>query len=89
MKKLFLIQVAIVLSMLVISSCRKGDVGPQGPQGERGEAGSRGAAGEDGNLIHSGAGEPAGSLNATGDYYLNMDNASLYGPKTSAGWEIQ
>lgn len=83
MKKLIFIQLAIVLSVLFVSSCKKGEVGPQGAQGERGEAGTRGA---NGNLILSGTGEPSGSLGAVGDYYLNTANAALYGPKTDAGW---
>ena len=86
MKKLFFIQLVIILSTLVVSSCKKGDVGPLGPQGERGEQGTRGAAGADGNLILSGTGAPTGSIGEIGDYYLNTTNATLYGPKTNAGW---
>ena len=46
----------------------------------------KGAPGTPGSQILSGSGTPAGSLGATGDYYLDKTNYLLYGPKTASGW---
>ena len=80
---------AILLLILTMSSCKKGDTGPQGPPGvagERGTSGSSGPAGKDGNLILNGTAAPADGLGSAGDYYLNTANSTLYGPKTDGGW---
>ncbi len=37
-------------------------------------------------MIHSGTGTPGSALGVVGDYYLNRQNADLYGPKTANGW---
>lgn len=60
--------------------------GPQGPLGPEGTQGPVGPAGEDGSVIYSDAGTPAGDIGDAGDYYLDQDTGELYGPKDSDGW---
>ena|GEM_PF-5416693 len=54
--------------------------GPQGPPG------TPGSPGTDGSVIYSGPGAPSSSLGAEGDFYVDTDGPSLYGPKAAAGW---
>lgn len=68
------------------SAGERGATGPRGPAGERGPAGPTGERGPQGSTIHSGDGNPAGSLGVAGDYYLDRQNGDLYGPKTASGW---
>lgn len=63
-----------------------GAQGPAGPAGPQGTQGIAGPAGVPGSTIHNGTTAPAANLGAAGDYYLNKTTASLYGPKTAAGW---
>lgn len=49
-------------------------------------AGSPGAAGKAGSQIYSGNGAPSTTIGTTGDYYLDVTNYVLYGPKTTSGW---
>jgi hypothetical protein len=49
-----------------------------GPPGPAGPAGGDGA---DGTVVHSGSGAPSDELGAPGDFYLDLSNADLYGPK--------
>jgi len=42
--------------------------------------------GEDGNQIHSGNGAPGDTLGQVGDFYIDMNEMDLYGPKTDSGW---
>jgi hypothetical protein len=60
--------------------------GPQGSTGPTGPIGPAGPAGANGNAVLSGAGAPAASLGAVGDFYINTTNLTIYGPKTSSGW---
>jgi hypothetical protein len=48
--------------------------------------GPAGTAGAPGNKILNGTGVPASSLGNNGDYYLDVVNYLLYGPKTDGGW---
>lgn len=48
--------------------------------------GGAGAAGKAGSQIYSGSGAPSTATGTTGDYYLDVTNYVLYGPKTSSGW---
>lgn len=50
------------------------NVGISGPQGPRGTG------------ILNGSGSPDQYTGIYGDFYLNVDNLNLYGPKTSEGW---
>ena len=47
-----------------------------------------GASGGDGsvNTMRSGSGPPADSLGANGDFYIDTDANTLYGPKASGSW---
>lgn len=75
-----------LFSFLIASilSCGKdGETGAVGPQGPEGIAGP---AGLPGSQIYNGSGVPASSMGATGDYYIDKDNAEMYGPKSSTGW---
>lgn len=48
--------------------------------------GPTGTAGTDGNTVLSGTGAPAATLGKAGDYYLDKNNYSLYGPKVGSTW---
>jgi len=61
----------------VLGCSKNGDVGPQGEQG---------LPGKDGSLIYNGTGVPHVSTGKVGDYYLDVSNGNLYGPKADAGW---
>lgn len=45
-----------------------------------------GGTGTSGNTILSGNSTPAATIGTNGDFYLNLGNNSLYGPKTSGTW---
>jgi hypothetical protein len=40
------------------------------------------------NTILSGSGAPARTLGIDGDFYIDIKNANLYGPKTKGAWRI-
>lgn len=86
MKKLIYLSVII----FALSSCGKdGEMGPQGeigPKGEQGEAGPQGIPGKDGSRILSGVSAPDISMGSKGDFFLNLRNGDLFGPKTDDGW---
>lgn len=42
--------------------------------------------GQDGTKIHSGNGDPKTSVGRNGDFYLDLENLNLFGPKTNEGW---
>lgn len=48
--------------------------------------GQQGESGKDGSRILSGSSEPSSSIGKEGDYYWDISNQTLFGPKTSAGW---
>lgn len=66
--------------------------GPAGPQGSPGPAGASGpqglagAVGAPGAAVRTGTGDPTqlGVAGASGDYYFNVSNNSLYGPWAGA-----
>ncbi|MBZ4189859.1 OmpA family protein [Niabella beijingensis] len=63
-----------------------------GPKGEKdwGEPvsliGATGPKGTPGSVIINGTGVPGASDGRDGDYYLDKEQALLYGPKTAGGW---
>jgi hypothetical protein len=82
----FVLLLSILLAVsLGVYSC-EGPVGPEGPQGPPGPPGAVGPAGEDGNMMLAGEGPPSGDMGDTGDFYLNLANGELYGPKDGQGW---
>lgn len=78
----------LVLSLVLIFTACEGPSGPQGEQGVQGPEGPVGPAGEDGSTIHAGEGSPAEDLGKTGDFYLDTNAATIYGPKTQDGWGV-
>ena len=40
------------------------------------------------NTILSGSGVPASSFGINGDFYIDIKNANLYGPKTNGAWKV-
>jgi hypothetical protein len=67
----------------------RGATGPQGPQGARGATGPQGLTGPTGpagSAWLSGATLPPASAGGVGDYWFDTATATLYGPKTTAGW---
>ena len=74
---------------------QNGAPGPKGADGKEGKQGPKGADGRDGqaapagtkrNTLFSGSGIPNNSLGDEGDFYIDMLNKRLYGPKTNTGW---
>jgi hypothetical protein len=81
---IFLVSILLVVSIGVFSC--EGPVGPEGPQGPPGPPGAVGPAGADGNMMLAGEGPPSSDLGEPGDFYLNLINGDLYGPKDGQGW---
>jgi len=79
MRPLFLFTVLFFL----LGCGKDGEIGPQGEKGEKGEKGINGA---NGSVIYSGKSAPSASSGANGDFFLNLTNGDLYGPKTKDGW---
>jgi hypothetical protein len=52
----------------------------------KGATGTTGATGAAGSKIYSGSGTPPTTTGAIGDYYLDITNYMLYGPKTATSW---
>jgi hypothetical protein len=89
MKTLSVFFSSLFVSALLFTSCQKGDQGVQGASGTTGAAGATGTAGATGaagNTILSGDVAPSDTLGRIGDFYLELDNSELYGPKSAAGW---
>jgi len=63
------------------TACKKGDTGLQGIQGEQG------VAGLDGSTVLSGRGAPSSDVGVAGDFYIDIANGALYGPKAANGWD--
>ncbi len=60
--------------------------GATGAVGATGPTGAPGAPGAAGSKILNGTVAPVSSQGQAGDYYLNLSNTDLYGPKTTSGW---
>jgi len=45
-----------------------------------------GATGAAGRTVRSGSGAPAGELGVDGDFYINTDANTIYGPKAAGAW---
>ncbi|MEI2275623.1 collagen-like protein [Sphingobacterium sp. ML3W] len=63
-----------------------GKDGAIGPQGEQGLAGQKGIDGANGSKIYSGKSVPTAAIGVNGDFFINLVNGDLYGPKTQTGW---
>lgn len=75
MKRIFMCSLVALLGMATISCDR--EVGPNVIEG---------VDGINGKTILSGKGEPSTSLGTVGDFYLDLNNYNLYGPKSEQGW---
>ena len=62
------------------------EAGAQGPTGPRG---ADGPAGADGNTVRNGTGAPADSLGNEGDFYIDTDTETIYGPKGETTWPTE
>lgn len=78
--------VLFLLFATVVSCGKDGAEGPLGPVGQQGEKGDQGAKGTDGTLLRYGNGVPAASLGNENDFYIDIKNSNLYGPKTGNSW---
>ena len=85
MKKIVSVAFFMLLMGAIIFSCSKTS-GPQGPAGATGAQGPVGPAGQNGTIIYSGDGVPPASTGNNGDFYIDLSNGYLYGPKTASGW---
>ncbi|WP_053003639.1 collagen-like protein [Sphingobacterium sp. Ag1] len=77
---------SIFMLVFVLGCSKDGETGPQGPPGEKGSQGEKGVNGQNGSTILSGKIAPSTTVGVNGDFYLNLSNGDLYGPKTSGGW---
>jgi len=66
-----------------VGTSLRGLGGPPGPEGQPGKNGRDGAPG---SRVLSGNGPPVAALGTDGDYYLDADIATLYGPKAQGVW---
>lgn len=58
-----------------------------GPAGAKGDTGDKGDTGANGKTILSGAANPSNQDTGTnGDFYININTWTLFGPKTSGAW---
>lgn len=55
-------------------------------RGATGANGTNGSNGTNGNTILNGTGVPLNSIGANNDFYIDTQNARLYGPKTAGTW---
>lgn len=60
-----------------------GATGPQGPAGSQGTAGTNGL---DGKTVLNGTTAPSSGVGANGDFYINTQTNTLYGPKSGGAW---
>lgn len=77
---------SIFMLVFVLGCSKDGETGPQGPPGEKGAQGEKGISGQNGSTILSGKIAPSTTTGVNGDFYLNLSNGDLYGPKTNDGW---
>ena len=65
---------------------QRGEPGPAGRQGEQGQRGEQGSPGRDGLGLLSGAVPPSPELGQAGEFYIDFNQWTIYGPKGSDGW---
>ena len=67
----------------------KGPTGSTGPVGPVGPVGPEGPVGPpDGSTVLSGQGQPTASVGKAGDFYVNLQDWSMWGPKTGGTWSL-
>ena len=62
---------------------KAGPVGPVGPDGPQGPAGP-----PDGSTVLSGFGEPGSDVGKDGDFYVDLTDWSMWGPRTDDTWVL-
>lgn len=55
-------------------------------QAAQGVTGPTGPYGTDGHRFYSGSGSPPSNVGVSGDFYIDLGNALLYGPKANGSW---
>lgn len=63
-----------------------GSAGPTGLTGPQGPAGTNGVNGVNGNTVLNGTVDPTATQGVDGDFYLNTETNTLFGPKASGVW---
>ena len=63
-----------------------GPQGPNGPQGVAGPTGSSGPAGANGSTVLNGITSPTSLIGSNGDFYINTNSNTLFGPKSGGVW---
>ncbi|MHA7100873.1 tail fiber domain-containing protein [Roseivirga pacifica] len=63
-----------------------GPAGADGADGIDGTNGTDGVDGKDGNSFLNGTGAPAAALGQDGDFYVDTNANTYYGPKTAGAW---
>lgn len=67
----------------------KGPTGSTGPEGPTGPVGPEGPVGPpDGSTVLSGQGQPTASVGKAGDFYVNLQDWSMWGPKSGDTWTL-
>lgn len=67
----------------------KGPTGSKGPVGPTGPVGPEGPVGPpNGSTVLSGQGQPSASVGKVGDFYVNLQNWTMWGPKTGDTWTL-
>src|SRR5690606_36338423 len=64
----------------------KNETGWGSPFSIKGDNGEDGANGQDGSTILSGNVPPQSSVGKIGDFYIDLSNYTIYGPKSHSGW---
>ena len=83
---LILCALAITIVLLLTACSKAGPKGATGPAGPQGPAGQQGTPGPAGSQLFEGSGLPASTRDNVGDFYINGQTDSVYGPKTLSGW---
>lgn len=80
MKKWRLKLIYLSVAFIFLSCAKDGEIGLEGAQG------IQGISGKDGTIIYSGVSAPTNNIGKTGDFYINLTNGNLFGPKVEQGW---
>jgi hypothetical protein len=63
-----------------------GNTGAQGAIGLTGAAGIAGINGTNGNTVLNGISAPSGTTGVNGDFYINTNTKTIFGPKAAGAW---
>ena len=85
-----LLSISLITGLVIIScqgitdSTSNGDFIPEGTSDHN--VYKVGPAGENDAILYAGYISPSGTVGLTGDFYLNLNNSQLYGPKINQEW---